>query len=501
MSNQYILGRDEPGEEVDDHVIKKRVAAALAGTMVWTMVFSASPAWGKELAAQEYAEQEARIHEVLQKIVEQHVNSKLDIRKLTDGAIRGIVEETGDPYTAYFTEDEFSDFIGEVEGQFSGIGIYIEQRGQAFFVESVLEDSPASEAGLRSGDEIVVINGQKIAGKSVGEVTDEMKGQPGTQIEIQVRRQNQLINKIIKREDIQVSPVDSIMLDDKIGYMALYTFSYNIADVFSEQVTRLKNDGMKGLIIDLRDNPGGHIEGAIDIADLFIPKGTLVNMVDRSGKKLSVPATGKGSAFPIVVLVNGNTASASEILSGALQDHHAAWIIGTKTFGKGTVQEITPLEKGGVLKMTVEEYFSPNMHKINGKGITPDEVVQNSNEQIVKAITYLKGSTSLHLFADGNVSFSGFPPAASHFVKKVNGRWYVALRPFAQVYGYRINWNGTKQQVALRIGETERKYTVRNNPHVRNENGAVWVALDQLDQDFASISLEKQGGDLLVHIK
>lgn len=483
-------------------MIKKQVVTtALAGTIIWTAAFGTAPVWAKETPASAYTEQEARIHEVLQKVLNGHVNNNLDIKKLTDGAIRGIVAETGDPYTAYFTEDEFTNFIGEVEGQFSGIGIYVEQRKQSFFVDSVIADSPASKADLRSGDEIVVINGEKIAGKTIDEVTEEMKGQAGTPVELQIRRHDQLLTKIVKREDMQTSPVDSIMLDGKIGYMTLYTFSYNIADVFKEQLARLQKDGMKSLIIDLRDNPGGHIEGAIDIADLFVEHGTLVNMVNRNGKKLSIPATGKGTAIPMVVLVNGNSASASEILTGALQDHHAARIMGTKTFGKGTVQEITPLDKGGVLKMTVEEYFSPNMHKINGVGIVPDDVVQNPNEQVVKAITYLTGATSLHLFADGKVSFNGFPPAVTPLAKKVNGRWYIALRPFAQAYGYRISWDGVKQQAGLRIGETERKYAVSGNPHVRSENGTTWVALDQLDRDFDAISVEKKEAEWLVHIK
>jgi carboxyl-terminal processing protease len=202
----------------------------------------------------------------------------------------------------------------------------------------------------------------------------------------------------------------------------------------------------------------------------------------------------------MVILVNGGTASASEVLTSSLQDNRLAYVIGTKTYGKGVVQELIPLKKGGVLKLTVEEYLSPNLRKINGKGIIPDLTIENQDEQLLKAIAYLNGSTALRLFRDGTAAIAGFP-SGNHVAKKIDGKWFIALRSFAGLYGYKIDWNAAKGQVTLRYGSSSRTYSVKNNPHLRNEKGMLWISLDKLDQDFSSIVVEKKEKEWRVQVK
>jgi carboxyl-terminal processing protease len=486
--------------------LKKKIKQFLVwSTLITSFSGGIAPVWAEEKTSQEtgsnpYAAQEARIHEVLQKVMEEHLNSKLDINRLTDGAIRGMLEETGDPYTTYFTDEEFGQFYSNLEGTFTGIGVYIQQRDNKLFVESIFEDSPAAKADVRAGDEIIAVDGKRVAGQSVDDVAEWMKGETGSAVELTLKREGKEHTVSLTREVLQVSPVDSVMLDNKIGYIALYTFADNSADVFAKHLKKLQNDGAQGLIIDLRDNGGGYVDAALAIADMFIDKGALLHVQDRTGKTTDIPAKQGSVHIPTVVLVNGGTASASEVLAGALQDDKVATVIGTKTFGKGVVQELMPLQKGGVLKLTVEEYFSPLMHKINGQGITPDIVVENSDEQVMKAVSYLHGSTSLYLYPNGTAGVAGFP-AGNSIAKKINGKWFVALRPFAQLYGGQIYWDGARQQATLRYGEVSRNYTTKNNTYVRNEKGTLWVSLDKLDSDFSSIYLEKQGGNIIVHVK
>ncbi|AMA71718.1 hypothetical protein ACH33_01915 [Aneurinibacillus sp. XH2] len=477
--------------------------------LVWSMLMAVAGSMAAPTLAAEnvpnaannpYAAEEARIHEVLQTVMEKHLNSQLDVKRLTDGAIRGLLEETGDLYTTYFTNEEFEEFYNNLEGTFVGIGVYIQQENNKLLIESVFEGSTAAKAGLRAGDEIIAVDGKRVAGQSIEQVTEWMKGEVGSSIELTIKRAGKEQIVSLMREALQFSPVDSVMLDNKIGYMVLYTFSENSAEVFRKHLAKLRKDGMKGLILDLRDNGGGYLDAALEIADEFIDKGALVYVKDRSGKRTAIMAKSGAISLPVVVLVNGGTASASEVLTGALQDYNVAKIVGTKTFGKGTVQELVPLKQGGILKLTIEEYFSPKLRKINGHGITPDIIVENPNEQVIKAISYLHGSTALVLHSNGTASVAGIP-AGESVAKKIDGKWFIALRPFAQLYGCQVYWDASQEIATMRCGETVRKYPSKNNAYVRNEKGVLWLSLEKLDSDFPSILVETRGDNLFVYVK
>lgn len=484
---------------------KKMRKLLVWGALVTSISGAALPAWAAESAQQEkgdnpYAAQEARIHEVLTQVMEKHLNDRLDVKRLTDGAIRGLLEETGDPYSTYFTEKEFEDFRNDLEGTVTGIGIYIQQQDGKLIIQSIFEDSAAAKADLQEGDEVIAVDGRQTYGKSIEQVMEAMKGESNSSIMLTVKRDGKEFTVTLKRETMQFSPVDSLMLDNKIGYIALYTFSENSAEIFHKHLSKLESDGMKGLIIDLRDNGGGYVDAAMEIADIFVDNGPLVHVKNREGKQTDIRATPGAMKVPMAVLVNGGTASASEMLIGALQDYKVGTVIGTKTFGKGVVQATMPLEKGGILKLTVEEYFSPEMNKINGKGIMPNIVIEKPDDQLMRAITYLNGSTALRLNSDGTVSVAGFP-AAEGIAKKIGTQWFIALRPFADLYKCQVDWDNAHQQAVFHCGGTTRKYSVKDNPYVRNENGTIWVALDKLNKDFPAIYVEKRDQNIFVHVK
>ncbi|WCK54218.1 S41 family peptidase [Aneurinibacillus sp. Ricciae_BoGa-3] len=438
-----------------------------------------------------YKQQEARIDEVLRKLMEQHLNSKLDISKLTDAAIRGMVSGVGDPYTDYYTDNEFNTFMDGIQGTYTGIGVYLQKAGERLLVYSVIDKTPAGEAGIMVGDEILSVNGENIETLLVDQAADKLAGTPGRVLDIKVKRNNRIINFHVSVAAIQAAPLDSLMLDNGIGYINLYTFSDQSPVILRQQLSALNDRGMKGLILDLRDNPGGYVQAAVDIAGMFIGKGTAVNIVDRTGSKQAVAVNGTKWQKPMIVLVNNGTASAAEILTAALQDYGVAKVMGTQTYGKGVIQQVQPLNGGGVLKLTVAEYYSPLMHKINLQGIRPDIAVQGTDNQILQAIKSLNGAVSLNLMADGSATLSGYPVAEKTLVQRIGNGWFVALRSFADTFNGSISWDGRKGQVTFQSGNTKKSYFL-NNPDIRSINGTTYLSVDRLHKDFPSIIVQKQ---------
>jgi carboxyl-terminal processing protease len=300
----------------------------------------------------------------------------IDENKLIEGATRGLAEALGDPYTVYFDKDQMQTFLEKSEGSYVGIGVTVnvDDNGLLTVIEPT-ENSPAQKAGMKQGDKIV-----KVDGKDVTEFSDEnliismIKGKENTNVNITVYRpaEDRYLQFDITRKRIKASNIKSEIIDGDIGYIRLVMFDSEIASYFMNDLNSMKKKGIKGLIIDLRDNPGGSYEQVVKIADSLLPEGIIVYTEDRDGKK-SVKNSGKSSVgLPMVLLINGNSASASEILAGAVKDHGAGKLVGTTTFGKGLVQELKLLKDGSGLKVTVSKYFTPSGVCIHGTGIKPD---------------------------------------------------------------------------------------------------------------------------------
>lgn len=331
------------------------------------------------------------------KLIDQVYIGEIDEEKILNETIKGYINGLDDEYSEYMTTDEWDDFQSQALGNYVGIGIYMAtDKNNNVVVLSPIEGSPAEKAGIKQGDIIAVVNEENVLGTSSDKVASLIKGEEGTEVKIKILRDNEYLDFNLKREAIKIYHVEEEMLENNIGYISLLTFDEGCSDEFKTAIDNLKNQGAKKLIIDLRNNTGGLVDEALKIADYFIPKGeNLLITVDANGnKEYSKAENDPIIECEIVVLSNEYSASASEILLGALKDSGKAKSVGTKTFGKGVIQSVYLLEDNSALKLTVNEYFTPNETKINKVGIEPDYEVELDEEseedlQLNKAIELL----------------------------------------------------------------------------------------------------------------
>ena len=316
------------------------------------------------------------IKNILQKI---YLND-IDEDKAIDGAIEGYVSSLGDPYTEYIPKDEMQEYTQDLMGNYVGIGIYMAQntKENTIVVITPIKYSPAEEAGILPGDIIKKIDGNEYTGENMTAAANNIKGAEGTTVKLEIQRGQEIKTFEITRKKITTNPIISKKLVNNIGYLEVTSFDEETADNFKTKYEELKSQGITSLIIDLRNNGGGLVDQALQIADYIVPKGSeLLVTVDKNKKEKIEKATKDVLIdMPIVVLVNENSASSTEILAGALKDLKEATIVGTKTYGKGVIQQLLSLSDGSGLKVTVEEYYTPNRTKINGVGIEPDEIVE-----------------------------------------------------------------------------------------------------------------------------
>ena len=303
---------------------------------------------------------------------------------LETGIYKGLFWGLKDPYSEYYTAEEYKRLMEDTTGKFAGVGLVITAgEDNLITVVSPIANTPAAKAGLKAGDKIVEVDGQAYEGKELQEATEHMRGKPKTSVELTVQRvingKTQTSHVKLVREMIEVDTVIGELMPDNIGYLQISSFEQVTAKDFKKEWEALEKQGAKKFIIDLRNNPGGLLTSCEEIADALLGKATIVTTVDNKGKKEASTSDEAQYKEPLVVLANGGSASASEILLGALRDNKRAKSVGEKTFGKGIVQQIYPLGengKDGGFKLTMAEYLTPNGEKIHGKGITPDIVVK-----------------------------------------------------------------------------------------------------------------------------
>lgn len=324
-------------------------------------------------------------------VLRREYDGKLDQAKLLDGMKEGLAEATGDPYTEYFTAAEYKKFDEQLNGAgFSGIGAELGlDKDKNLIVVAPIAGTPAEKAGLRPKDIIAEIDSKLTTGLSVEEAVGKIRGKKGTTVKLKlIRNQSQVIDLEITRDDIKVPSVESRQLDDGTGYIRITTFGESTGQLAKQQAQELKAKGVKKIILDLRGNPGGVVDSAIAVASMWLPKGALV-MQEKRDNTIVKTYTADGDNFleglPTVVLINEGSASASEIVAGALHDGKAAKLIGEKTYGKGVVQGIQPLNNGAQLKVTVARWYRPNGQNIDKKGIQPNQKVTVSDADIEAA--------------------------------------------------------------------------------------------------------------------
>lgn len=318
----------------------------------------------------------AELDEIWQ-IVEQYYYQEPDTQAMLDGAEMGLLYGLGDPYTYYYTPDQYAQLWADDEGEYAGIGIQIMGNYATGLctISRVFLDSPALDAGLRKGDILTRVEDIDVVTTTLQDAVNIMRGEPGTPVNVQVQRGDQLLDFVVDRAVVHVNWVNSCMLDGDVGYISLYEFSGDCSPSFAVHLDNLMSQGAKALVIDLRDNPGGWVDDAQKVADMFLEEGNVASLVYRDGttELYTTTTDGKENPIPLVVLVNEYSASASEILAGALQDRGRATIVGTQTFGKGVVQYVLPVgTRGAGMQLTVAQYYTPNGNEVHKVGITPD---------------------------------------------------------------------------------------------------------------------------------
>ena len=330
--------------------------------------------------------------------------------QIEEGVLHGAVLALGDPYSAYMNVEEKQSYNESLEGAYVGIGVLttFNSDWQAVIAQ-VYNDSPAQKAGLQKGDIFVAVDGQKInttSTKDLQEVTGKIRGEAGTSVEITIERNGQEMSFTVQREEVHITYVTSRMLANNIGYIKIDEFSGSALEEYQQAVAQLQEQGMQAMILDLRDNPGGFVDYAVEIADELLPQATIISVRDKNGNEKQYTSDSKSMDFPMAVLVNQNSASASEILTVALKENQRAAIIGEKTYGKGIIQSHFNLSWGGYLKLTTASYYSPDGNAIHEVGVMPDievslpEEIQNdpslltdeTDTQLQKAIEVLTQS-------------------------------------------------------------------------------------------------------------
>lgn len=335
-------------------------------------------------------------------VIDKYYLKDIDEEKLINGAIKGYVNALGDKYTEYLVGEEWQEMETNTLGHYVGIGVYIQNdaNNNQIVIVSPMEGSPAQEAGIRPGDIITKVNDIEYSGEQIDTAAEVMKGEPGTTVKLEIKRGNETLTMEVERREVRMNKVTSQMLDNNIGYLSLSSFDEGTAKDFKETAQKLIDEGATKFIIDVRNNTGGIVSEAIQIAEYIVPKDKLLMVTINKDQKREETKSKEDNFIKgdIVLLINGNSASSTEILAGALKDNNRAKLVGTKTYGKGVMQQILQLEDGNALKITTEEFMTPNGDKIDGIGIEPNEEVKLTTDkegnildtQLQKAIEMLK---------------------------------------------------------------------------------------------------------------
>lgn len=354
--------------------------------------------------SEDYSSYMTRIEDALKMVKSKYIDD-VDTEKLVDGAVSGIAEATGDPYTRYMDEEEYEEMLNSGTETYGGLGVHItyDADTQGIVILGIMPNTPAVDADLKIGDIILSVDGTAVNSKTYYECVDKLKGDPGTEVKLILKRDNEAIEKTVKREEILPNNVESEIMNDDIGYIRIWSFDNNVYKQFKTEYDKLKSKNIKGLVIDVRNNPGGLVSDTISILKEMLPKCDIVKLVYKDESERVYKCDGKNEInIPVAVLVNSKSASASEILASAIKDSGVGVLVGTKTYGKGIVQEIQSLDGKGALSITVAKYYTASGIEIHKNGIEPNITVdvpeeylksssipRDKDTQLIKAIEYI----------------------------------------------------------------------------------------------------------------
>jgi len=334
--------------------------------------------------------------EMMMDVIKNEYYKDVKDEELLDGAIKGMFEVL-DPHSTYFSEEEFNDFMTDLSGEIIGIGVQIEKKDNGVTVVAPIEGTPAYKAGIKTGDIIVDVDGTDILGYTTDKAAKLIRGEEGTSVKIGVRRDgiSGIVYYELVREAIEINPVKYEIKDGSIGFLRITEFNQNTGKKVAEAVAAFEDRGVKGVIIDLRGNPGGLLDEVVDVCKLLIPKGPIVKIQEKDKITKTYDSELEEAPFKLAVLVNGGSASASEIMAGAIKDTKTGILIGEKTYGKGTVQHTMRVQGGGGAKLTIANYLTPSGFSLDGIGITPDIEVKANDANAAAGYAPIKGDRSI----------------------------------------------------------------------------------------------------------
>ncbi|MDD7769823.1 S41 family peptidase [Suipraeoptans intestinalis] len=355
---------------------KSFLAGALCGALAVLLIVGCIGVGRRLAGLAGNASMEGKVKAIRSMIQEVYIG-EVDEKTLQESMLKGYVAGLGDPYSSYFTKEETKEFNEMTSGEFSGVGAILNMNKDTQEVElvKIYKGYPADKAGLKAGDVVIKVDDTDVTGMTLQEVVSMIKGEKGTEVKITVTRGEgeEELTVTAVRDTVQVQTVDYRMLENQIGYIQVTEFDAVTAEQYQKAMDDLTQQGMTGLVVDLRGNPGGSLDTVCQMLDTMLPEGLIVYMEDKSGARTEETSDAEHQfTKPLAVLVDGNSASASEIFAGAIQDYGIGKIVGTQTYGKGVVQQIFELKDGSSVKLTIAEYFTPKGRNINGKGITPD---------------------------------------------------------------------------------------------------------------------------------
>jgi carboxyl-terminal processing protease len=370
-----------------------RITAVLCGLVLLAGVGAVGYSYGSSNAAPARTEQASSsqgslefLEEILGALDDDAVRAP-DDEKLVGGAVEGMFKALDDPYARYYGPDAFQELNAMLDGGFSGIGVVLEEKPKGLIIITVLENTPAARAGVEKGERIISVDGQPVGDIPLEQIVEMVKGDEGTDVKIGLAGGPKGKRELtLTRQRIEIPNVESRLLSDGGGYVQMRQFTKGVAEDVRVEVTSLVDRGAKGLVLDLRGNPGGLLNEAVNVASIFMEEGEVVSVKERGTPQRSYTAKGDAiEGLPLVVLVDKGSASASEIVAGAIQDANRGTLVGQRTFGKGTVQTIHRLDAGGGVKYTTAEYFTPSGDSIEDVGVRPDRKVTNAEDQLAAA--------------------------------------------------------------------------------------------------------------------
>ncbi|TMV51960.1 S41 family peptidase [Paenibacillus mesophilus] len=448
-------------------------------------------------ASAETAQQFEEVQELLNQV---HIGGK-PAAGSEPGSIDELIKTLNDPYTDYFDEEEWAGFQNSLDLNYAGIGMRLGQDESGFIAVEIFRNSPAEAAGMQRGDYIVAIADKPIVGLRIDQVTALIRGAENTEIPMRVRRGDKEIDVLPVRGQIHLPVVSGGMMEGRVGYISIDSFSEGADEIFAATLTVLKQSDINGLVVDLRDNPGGILGTAQHIAEQFIPQGVLIHTRDKNNADDPVLIrNGQTVPFPVVLLVNENSASASEVLTAALQDYNKAIAVGTKTYGKGSVQALYELKTGGVLKVTVEEYLSPKKRVVNKIGVIPDIQTEGTVPQLLFGLRkagaeQIKLEIERHLYRVNGFEFfdAGIPLVLA------DDSLCMPARVLAAAVGEPLEWSDSLNGVVIGKGASAVAFDASSGFLVAGATG--FIELSRFKEKFPQTEWTSEPGKTVLTVK